>query len=460
MIIGYLLFDWGGTLLIDDQFLSLLTDEKESLFAMLMTAVSHAMNKILNQRPKHMELEKMHLYFGFEDPYMLAVIADIENDEYQLLAEKIIREIKESNISPDDINFNPVAKQTVKNLIRKRILRMPPSMTHLRKLSELLFSMADFIERKEAIKITTLLPEKRELRATKPKKKYRGKIEINNLIDMYLSGNLESVIEKASGLFDSEHGEFARILYAKSGIILNMYDPDIKAPTQEEIYGIIKEIRDPIIREYLELELRSFFEIPKKNPYRDVFLRHLDKIREKQKQSKLWEIIYDIAFTPNSYLPFMEDIIEKYKQKSSFLVFMAKEIKLINEIFHRPPKDITDWLSRFSEVKLLFEKAIKENSIERFHHFHALILTLSLGALTPNLSAEDGIKIFKHFIKYIEEYHEKIIEKTKKVLSVHRAQSYYFMYSILLRPLFEISDKKDREKIISSRRKKIIDLIK
>jgi len=135
-----------GVLLVDEQFVHLFTKERESLFASILTAVTHAMNQILKRRPRHLELEDMHLYLSYKDPYILALITDVESDMFLELADSITSELADSGITPEQINFDPVTKQLVKQLIRKGIMKQPPSIKHLAKLVSMLKSISEFIK--------------------------------------------------------------------------------------------------------------------------------------------------------------------------------------------------------------------------------------------------------------------------------------------------------------------------
>jgi len=460
MIVGYLLFDWGGTLLVDEQFVTLLSEERESLFASIITAISHAMDKILDQKPRYLELERMHLYFCFREPFIFVLIADVESDEFYELAEEIMEEIIGMEMSPEDINFNPAAKHATMELIRKLIKRRPPSIRHLRRLANMLVSLSDFIAEKERADIGEILPGEYEWKEHVEIRGGKRRADIMELVDAYLRGELQDVIRAAPGLFGTEHDDYARILYARAGLTLRMYDPKIRAPPLEEIGYVIGGISDSIARKYLELEMRTFIELCEEDPYRDVLLRHLSEIRQRMQSGGIAGTIYDILFTPAPYLPLMEDIYERYRHRSKFLAGMAKEMKIILEVLHRPPKDVTEWLEMLSEIRIMFEDAAKRDLPEKYHLFHALILTLSLGILAPNLSVDDGSRIFEHFTEYLEKYQEKILAKSESVLSVHRGQSYYLMYNVILRPFFEAADRRERLEIIRGRKKRIIGLIR
>jgi len=80
--------------------------------------------------------------------------------------------------------------------------------------------------------------------------------------------------------------------------------------------------------------------------------------------------------------------------------------------------------------------------------------------LTPNMKVEDGFKLLQHFLEYIEKYQKEILSKSERILSVHRAQNYFIIYNMLMRPIFEGVEDEDRKRIASKKINRLLETIR
>lgn len=139
---------------------------------------------------------------------------------------------------------------------------------------------------------------------------------------------------------------------------------------------------------------------------------------------------------------------------------MAKEQRAVLHIIYHPPKSVEDWLYAFSDARSLFEKSLEMDSPSKFHYFHVFLITLAWGILTPNMKIEDGFRLLHHFLEYIEKYQKEILSRSERILSTHRAQNYFIIYNVLMRPIFEGAEDEDRVQIASKKIDRLVETIR
>jgi len=455
LILGYFLFDDGGILLLDRQFVAVLTRDKSSLFASLLTAITRAMEEILHQNPRHLELEETHLYFGYKSPFIFVLVSDSENEAYENLADVIAHELAEANLDPEEMHVSEIPRQLARQIIERHIAKTPLLVIDLRALANIIKTTSEFIRNKTKSELIVKIPKAIELkpekvRPTKPKLK-----SFDELVGLYFDGRLSDVIKHSTGFFEGEYSDLARILFVKAGLTLRHYDPKVWAPSLERLYGVALEISDSIARSALIAEISSFLRIPSETPL-SVYLKHSDTISGILQQESFRSTVYEILFTPIPIAPFLNMIIRKYESRSRYLCCLARENLMILQMMQQKPKSVDEWLLAFSRAKEEFDRSLKEKSHLLDHNYHILLSTLIWGVLTPDITVEDGLKLLDHFVRDIEKYRRELEERSERVTVSHKAWNIIWVYNILMRILLEIADFDERKKVMRRLQRNII----
>lgn len=459
VIIGYLLFDDGGILLLEKQFVEVLTHEKTSLFASLLTAITRVMEEILHQHPRHLELENTHLYFGYRPPFIFVLIVDSENEIYEKLADTIARDLAEADLNPEEMHVSDIARQAAKRIIDHHIAKTPLLVVDLKALANIIKTTSEFIRNRIRSGFPVRKPKTIEIKPTKVKPTKPKLKSFENLIELYFDGKLSDVVKYAPGFFDGDYADLARILYAKAGLILRLYDPKVWAPPLEQLYGVSTEISDEIAKRVLIAETEMFARLPSETPF-SIYLRHSDEISVVLQGEDLRATVYEILFNPIPIAPFLNMIIRKYENRSRYMFCLAKENLMLLKMLRQKPRNVDEWLLAFSETKTAFEKSLKERDHLLDHHYHVLLSTLIWGMLTPDITVEDGFKLIDHFVSDIKKYQKELEERSERIMITHKAWNIIWVYNVLMRVLLEATPPEERRNLLDELQRRVLDSAK
>ena len=455
MILAYLLLDAGGTLLVSKDYVSLFK-EKEPLFSGIMTAISQALKTVVKEYIKHLETKSYHLYFRFSSQFILVLISDVEDDRVFILMDKIIGDLIDRGIKADDIQFAENIKEEVMELIDRRIHKHPPPILTVEKLASQLIAFIDHMEGGTKLGIKGLVPKEKTY-STKEKKKFKaqiGHIPIDSLIDLYLDGNFFEILKIAPRAF--HEGDLPKILYVKSALILNSFDPKIKAIPIDQIVAIISGIEDDIAKTYLTIELRSFFKLGQYVNRRKYIFTKKKLFMEKMSDDSTESMVYALMLTPVPIPSIIEKILEKIGDRSAYIEAQLLLDKILLEILTQTPASFSEWSEKIGEIK---SKMDNESALAPYY-FHILQFLYIWGLLLNSLGKEDILRILGEFLKNTERYYKQFEGKDLLTPNRIRAANYHFTFNLILGILLDILDEQSAKRLASKYRARIIKTIK
>ena len=441
MILGYIILDLGGNLVVYKELIHFAGDRYQALFSSIMKAINDIMGEVFKSRLRHVELEKYHVYLGFGDKFGVIIISDMEDDRLVDLASRIAKALnKYKDIDDVMLQIDTAKKMDIQKTIEKIIFGSPPSILSIRKLAESLLAVMGE-SKGELLGLKEVRPRKfKPGILEKIKRILVAPVSINDLLEEYYQGDLIEVVKKAPSLFSDENfGDLAKILYSKAALTLNSFDPIVEAPSLNEIRSVIVTIKDPFARKYLESELKAFYTVGSYNERRDLFLKHQFELFEKLSSTNdAISSTYAILINPLPYRQLLEYLERKFIDKSDYLYAMALEMRILLNILTQPPESPEEILSLMGRVKSLFEKAYKSRSKSMYSYFHVLQFTLVWGSMEKKLSVGDGVKLLEMFIDLFDSYKEYLIDKGYYSTNRHKAVNLYFAFNIVLRILLEL----------------------
>ena len=435
MILGYMLIDSGGTLILSEEIVKLTTEERKALFASAISAVTNLFNEIFKSKVKHVELENLHFYFGFSKNYVLVLVSDVEDDMLQTLVDEILRNIELQNIDLDEVSIKPELRQKIGMIIKETIFTSTFSIQTIQKLAKMVIASVD-LTKGEKLGFKYIPPRKYKPGLLARIAKRFGKPTLEGVLKKFYEGKLEDVIKDAPDLFEKDK-DLALALYAKAGLTLNSYDPRVPAPSLDEVHTAINKIEDEALKKLLLAELEAFYELGGSGKIHDVFMKYQFSFYDKLNDPGIKGDIYSLVLSSVNLIPLLEYLEHRFRSKSDFVTAQVLETKYFMLLSTRPPMEVSEWLSLLGELKVKFNEAYQRRSPSAPYYFNILFFTFIWGITNKGLSEDDAIKLIKEYEEKFEAYREEIIDKSIRVTNRHRMHILYLEYLIKLL-MFEI----------------------
>ena len=459
MILGYLLLDVGGTLLISREYMPLFGD-KEILFSGIMTAVSQALKEVVKEYIKHIETERYHLYFRFSKDFIIVIISDVRDDRIFSLMDNIVTELVETKIDSDDIRFSASIQKKISKIIDEKINRHPPPIATIEKLTNQLIAFIDNISGGEELKIEEISIEEPKGFDEREKQRIKtivGRIPMEDLIKYYLDGKIADIIRVAPRAF--HEGDLVKIIYSKAALMLNSFDPKVQSVPLDYLRSVIQSIDDKIARQYLMLELKSFLFLGDYVNKRKFLLMKQNEILSKVNNNTLEAEVYSIMVTPTPAPLLLNALFRKYRNKSKFMSTQLFEEKVLLEILTKKPKNFGEWSHRVGEIKNEINKN-KDDPFVFSHYFHILQFIYVWGLFIDGLELEDYLNIMLELLKNTEKYYRQLEGKDIRVPNRIRSVNYYLTYNVILGIILDILDSNDAKKMAGRYKDRIIKAIR
>lgn len=424
MILGFILMEKGGTPLVKWQLGSTIS-EKEDFISPLLSVLRGLSSAVMGEEVKQIETEGGRMIYCERKNDITAVaLADEENEEILYLIEDILSMIKAEEITGEKLQFNPDIQEEIRNKIKARILKRPPSLKPIRDIAD---KISGLRTPEEGIPIRSPEPRSEKLEKTSTlAKTFGGKPTIEELFENYLEGKWEDVCEWAPILFDSSEADLARMLYVRSGINLNRLDPSASAPPLEKLSTEISQIDEFLARGYLQRDLNAQTIIGEYTSPRVFFSRRkndfLTRLREDGIKSDIFASILRGSPEPEG----RKILKEKFKRRSPLLVAQFKANEVILEGFSSPPKLKEDLEEYLSNSYLKFEEHMKETTL--IHHLFLSLSHLLKGLLLPNLGVEEGKDLLNRLITLEKEQRGSV----EKLLVGNYLKAFFFAISLAI----------------------------
>ena len=440
MILGYVLFDEAGLVILSRELVPLIESEKQSIFTSVITALGNLMDKIFSSKPKYLELENLHLYFSFGEKFSILLISDIEDDRLAELSNKIINKISSLALSSFDVQIDQKLKEKMKGEIEKVIFTSPPSIRSIKKLANILNATLN-TKKGEILGFERVVPEVHKLGIiSKFKQLFKGKAKLPDLLYAFYNGQLEEIIERAPSLFnDIENGDLAKIIYCKAALLLNSFDPRVEAPPLNDIKLVIDKIKDKFAKEFLKAELESFIKLGAYNRRRELFINHHLEVFQKLMERDLEGEIYAILINAIPYGPVLDYLENHFKDRSDYLLVFVQEMKFLLDFLVRRPDNLDEIFILIGRFKNEFEEAYQKGSPKMYNLSHMLQFALIWGLLEKTVSPNDGEKLLVQFFEFFNKYRGEIIDQGLRSTNRHKAVNIYFAFNIVYRLLIELN---------------------
>jgi len=417
------------------------------LVAPFLTAVDSFSQEVIKQDLKHIEMENFHIYLIKYEKFTVVFFSDIEDDTVPRIVENL-GEIIKSNLDNIDTEVVIENSEIIKEISRKAeelLVKNPPSINFIKSLTLSVSQAVDGIRDDTKLKIKDVKPSRSKFSLiSRVKKVIRSPPSIEELLQLTYSGNFQKVIELTQGnIKDIENMDLIKSLYVNAGLILNTFDPKVKAPSLDEIYSTAIEINDDLFREILIAKINGFIKLGSYNDVREITIKNKQKIKELINEESIRSKVFQVIITPPYDTELLHILKNKFDGVSEYLYAFNYEMIEVLKIFFAKPKSIDSWLKQIAIAKNLYEKAT--NPIAKSIYGHLIFFYNFWGLLLPDLSESDG----QHIIETLERFWTEEIFPTIKNAAPgdnrHKAVLVYFALGSIINIALSLHADKAKE---------------
>ncbi len=460
MILGYMISSTGGTPLIIKEFSPLLNKDFSEFATSTVTAIQHIAEKVFDSSINTVELDKYVVYLFKKNDLIISIFSDGFDETVNDVAKKIENLIEESlNVT----KFSIVDEENLSSLeekIDEIIFSKPPSIATVRNLAMQVLAMIPLEMKSKELPVKTLKPK--ELKRNKLMELFFGTVEkktIEELFDLFYKEKLEDVIRYAPALFDTDNGDLARILYLISGIFLNTYDPEKKAPKLDELFTIAEQINDPLARELILIDLNGFLELGTYHKKRVVIIRNRKEIFKVLSENSPKSVLYAILIHPTPDQILNKIQIALVKDKSAFLTSLFEEARLLMEILLIPLRDVEKWLEVFSGISKKYDEFKNQDTQAKYSYLHMYFFSRVWGLTLPNITFNEGKTILEEGLKLWDAEGYKTIVKKARATIRHKSVNAYFALNYIFKIMLEIWPEDEKSRQLDEKEQQLLNLI-
>ncbi|MEM1724005.1 MAG: hypothetical protein QXX87_00960 [Candidatus Jordarchaeales archaeon] len=428
MIIGYMLLSAGGIPVVTSSAMDMMGD-MESLFAGAMTAINSIIAEVMKTRVRYVRTEKYHLYFSYSSELTLVLISEVEEPRLHQLADAALSEVLRTIDDPSRLAYDSDAQNFVSKVIREVLAKRLPPISVISKVADMLAALSDSIRGGMKLGLGKIIFIPRELKVEKVEVKAKGKGDIKKLVELFLNGDLESVVEEAPAFFESD---LARILYAKAALKINSFPPEVKAPSLDRVYSVILSVKDDLARSLLAAELRRFLEAGTYYEREKLIEEKLFELSEKFKLDYEGAGAVYIALT----LPAgRRELLELAEQ------LIGEQYQYFRQILKTTPSllkssilsigETEGWSAAVGRVKYESKRVTPGPVEASYNYLLAFQLAILCGLVEGGLDFEAGRELLSDAIREAEKKYDSLRKLSKNVPSDVLAANYWFTYNAL-----------------------------
>ena len=459
LISGYVLLDLKGNAILIENF-NIPHKFCQLIYSDIIETINRNIGSIHFRSISLLKIKNYFIHLRKAGNYILSVISKEDDPRIQLAIETALRKINSLDYTPNQIFSDVVAMRKTKKIINKVLENLPPSAKKLWILADKLLTESHKIERHKKWGINKLhLAQGRIGVEGLDLPKRKTKETIGDLIAMYMDGKFRDVLIRAPNLF--YFGDSPRILYVLAALNLVSLDPKVKAPTLEEIKGVILNIHNPSIKEYLMLLLDSYV--------RPVSATHMKEILLKNKRKLLGMIENSDAETSCIYSLMimrapLRDVLG-YLLKKFLEVSILMSTRVLSSIYKMevakcsPPKyDV--WKKLLAKLYDGFKESIKHGGEIPFHHLFLVQQILLWALFIDELGIRHIARIFKAFIDKEKGYYGRLRTKSRDVPNDLKVENIDVTFNKLLNILIDILSEDESEKLIRAYEDDLLEMLK
>ncbi|MGQ4891639.1 MAG: hypothetical protein ACP6IP_04020 [Candidatus Njordarchaeia archaeon] len=440
MILGYLIFDLGGALIYSKNFADISKRSGEGTFANILSGITNLLTEILDSDLRYISFQDYYLYFSIGENFIVTIISDSRDDSIFEYSKEILNEIEGLNLSPDLIQIDQNARKKVEELIDELIIHKAPPLGVIKKIVESIPTLTRDLEG-DNVPLEEFPRKELKVKSAGGLLGVMIEVDVEELLKDFYDGLYEDVIIKSRSLLGGKHGDLARILYAKSSLLLNSFDWSIPTPSLQDIEAIIMGIKDDFARELLLAELRSFTEVGEYNNRRRIVLENLEKFKHfVEGEGNSYSEIYQILVAPVYNLSLNKKLGEVLDSKSEFLKAIIEETNILLETYEVRPEKISDLMSTLGRLWREHDRFFSKNLSISGIYLHMYLFVLNVMLTAKNMSFEDGLKLLKNNFKDLYKRTMKIVDEAKYLSNRHKAVLLYFTFYMLYGLLIEVGD--------------------
>ncbi len=415
------------------------------LVAPFLTAVDSFSKEVIKQDLKHIEMENFHIYLIKYEKYTVVFFSDIEDDTVPRIV-KSLGDIINSYLKDIDPNIIAIENNKILEEIRKKadelLIKNPPSIHFIQSLTLSVSQAIDGFKKYTSLNVKEVKPSRTKFSLiSRMKKAISSPPSIKELIQLTYDGKFEKVVELAQGnIKDTENVDYIKSLYVYAGLVLNTFDPKVKAPSLDDIYSVTMEINDDLFREILIAKINGFIKLGSYNDVREIILNNKNVIKALVSEDSVRAKVFQIIITPPYDTELLQFLKNKFEGVSEYLFAFNFEMIEVLKIFFSKPKSIDSWLKQIAIARNLYDNT--KNPIAKSIYGHLIFFYNFWGLLLPDLSESDG----KNIIDTLEQFWtEEIFPTIKNSMpgdNRHKAVLVYFaLGSIINIALTLYSDK-------------------
>ncbi len=459
MILGYVLADSGGTAIIIREFVPIFTKEGRDFFAQISSVMYSFVEGLIHSELKHIETEDIHLYFARRGDFILVLFSDVEDDRLATLAENVAKVISDLGYDAFTIQLDDEVRNEVIGVIEKNIITIPPSIHFIRKIMTMIGTILDE-KKKTKLNITQSVPRKISISEFLKKRRYvkMASTDQEALAKIILDGGFEDAIRVANQLFEGKLRDHALMAFSKAAILLQMVERHPDAISLEEVLNYASTISHPVLRELLELELKSFENIragvERRLHFRKRKRMFLARILTESKDS----LFYTLLSFPPADVETAKTI--KTRLGEDYQLFSAYCDDFV--YYHRvlltkePSQDV--WLYTMGEIHKKITDLLSKNAAAALIYLRSYLTTVLASIIQHELKAEEALNIMEAFIRNWPSW-EKKLNKVKDLWIDVRAAIYAYHLEILKWSILLRIDEVKQKNVIREIEKKAIEYL-
>lgn len=428
MVIGYMLLGVGGIPIVTSTVMGI-SGDMESLFAGAMTAINNVISEVMSAKVKYVKTERYHLYFSYSGDLTLVLISEAEEPRLHQLADEVLSEVLKVIDDPSRLAYDADAQDLVSRVIGGRLAKRPPSISVVGKVADMLAALADSIGGGVRLGLGKIVFLPGELKVEKVEAKAKGRGDLRGLVDLFLSGDLESVVEEAPAFFESD---LARILYAKAALKMNLFPPDVKAPPLGRVYSVVMSVEDELARSLLVAELRRFLEAGTYYEREKVVEEKLYELSEKFKLDRDdARAVYVALALPAGRRELLEAAERLVGERHQYFRYVLKSAPQLLLPYVSSIGGAEGWSAAVGRMKYEL-KGVPPGLAEASYNYLLAFQLAVLGSLTEEgVDFEAGRELLSDTIREVEKKYDSLRKTSKSVPSDVLAANYWFTYNAL-----------------------------
>jgi len=399
VILGYLLADSGGTAIIVREFVPIFTKEGRNFFAQISSIMYSFVESLVHSELKHVETENIHLYFARLNDFILVLFSDVEDDKLGTLAGNIVKIISDLGYDAFSIQLDDDVREEVIGVIEKNIITIPPNINFVKKIITMIIPLMEK-EKNVRLNLSTFgskeitieeLARKRKLEKIKDFKQEK-------IAKLMLNGKFSKIIEGVIPHLKSRKKDIAALYLTKSALLNRLINTGGEHLSLEELSKIVSDISHPVLKSFLQTEIKSYNEIKEGVDRKLYYLKHrrmfFTKILTETKES----ILYALLSFPPTDTETAKVLKNRFGEENSLCYSYCDDFMYCYRTFLMKETSQEIWLLTMGEIYDKMVKFMDMNKTAGLTYLRSYIVNTLASIVQEELKVGEVLNVLETFL--------------------------------------------------------------